>query len=111
MPIQRSIPNQRIISGQVINTSEITFVSNPTYTTEGEALIVTKELEEITINLNNETTDHIIIKALTKTRIVSLFGKIDEEFKELQIDKGASVELYFAFGHWYIVSSDGIKES
>ena len=49
MPIQRSIPNQRIISGQVINTSEITFVSNPTYTTEGEALIVTKELEYVEI--------------------------------------------------------------
>jgi hypothetical protein len=111
MAIQRSIPMSRMISGNVLHTSEICLVSELEYTTNGEALIVTKELEEITINLNNETTDHIIIKALTKTRIVSLFGKIDEEFKELQIDKGASVELYFSFGHWYIVSSDGIKES
>lgn len=111
MAIQRSIPMDRIISGNVLRTSEICLVSEPEYTTNGEALIVTKELEEITINLNNETTDHIIIKALTKTRIISLFGKIDEEFRELQIDKGASVELYFSFGHWYIVSSDGIKES
>ena len=53
MPIQRSIPNQRIIAGQLIDTSEITFVSNPTYTTEGEALIVTKEIENIEVILDS----------------------------------------------------------
>ena len=36
---------------------------------------------------------------------------IDEEFNELNIEKGASVELYYAFGVWYIVSSDGLKQS
>jgi hypothetical protein len=35
---------------------------------------------------------------------------IDEEYGEMNIGKGASVELYFAFGNWYIVASDGIKE-
>ena len=109
MPIQRSIPNQRIISGQVINTSEITFVSNPTYTTEGESLIVTKELEYVEILLDSSSTDHIIIKALTQTKIKPVWGLIDEEYSEINIGKGACVELYFSFGNWYIVSSDGIK--
>ena len=109
MPIQRSIPNQRIISGQVINTSEITFVSNPTYTTEGESLIVTKELEYVEILLDSSSTDHIIIKALTQTKIKPVWGMIDEEYSEINIGKGACVELYFSFGNWYIVSSDGIK--
>jgi hypothetical protein len=109
MPIQRSIPNQRIISGQAVNTSEITFVSNPSYTTEGEALIVTKELESIDILLDSSTTDHVIVKALTKTKIKPVWGLIDEEYSEINIDKGACVELYFSFGNWYIVSSDGIK--
>ena len=109
MPIQRSIPSQRIIAGQVINTSEITFVSNPSYTTEGEALIVTKELENIEILLDSATTDHIIIKSLTQTKIKPVWGMIDEEYSEINIGKGACVELYFSFGNWYIVSSDGIK--
>ena len=109
MALQRSIPNQRIIAGQTINTSEITFVSNPSYTTEGEALIVTKELESNDILLDSSTTDHVIIKALTKTKIKPVWGLIDEEYSEINIGKGACVELYFSFGNWYIVSSDGMK--
>lgn len=109
MGIQRSIPSQRVIAGQIINTSEITFVTNPSYTTEGEALIVTKELEFIEINLDSSTTDHVIVKALTQTKIKPIWGLIDEEYSEINISKGACVELYFSFGNWYVVSSDGIK--
>ena len=109
MPIQRSIPSQRIIAGQVINTSEITFVSNPIYSTEGEALIVTKESKNVEIILDSSTTDHIIVKALTNTKIKPIWGLIDEEYSEINIGKGACVELYFSFGNWYVVSSDGIK--
>ena len=109
MPIQRSIPSQRIIAGEVINTSEITFVSNPTYSTEGEALIVTKESENVEIILDSSTTDHVIVKALTNTKIKPVWGLIDEEYSEINIGKGACVELYFSFGNWYVVSSDGMK--
>lgn len=109
MPIQRSIPSQRIIAGQVINTSEITFISNSSYSTEGEALIVTKELDNIEILLDSSTTDHVIIKSLTQTKIKPIWGLIDEEYSEVNIGKGACVELYFSFGNWYIVSSDGMK--
>jgi hypothetical protein len=38
-----------------------------------------------------------------------VWGLIDEEYSEINIGKGACVELYFSFGNWYIVSSDGIK--
>ena len=109
MPIQRSIPSQRLISGQIIETSEIVFISNPSYTTEGEALIVTKEVENIEILLDSATTDHVIIKALTQTKIKPIWGLIDEEYSEINIGKGACVEMYFSFGNWYVVSSDGIK--
>jgi hypothetical protein len=109
MAIQHSIPSQRIIAGQIINTSEITFVSNSSYSTEGEALIVTKEAELIEIILDSSTTDHVIVKALTNTKIKPIWGLIDEEYSEINIGKGACVELYFSFGNWYVVSSDGIK--
>lgn len=110
MAIQRSIPMQRIVSGKAIDTSEICFVTEKEYTTSGESLILTKTIENITIRLNSYTTDHIIIKSLTNTKIVPILGLIDEEYSEINIGKGASVELYFAFGNWYVVSSDGIKE-
>jgi transcription elongation factor GreB len=30
---------------------------------------------------------------------------------EINIEKGACVELYYAFGSWFVVSSDGLKQS
>ena len=110
MPIQRSIPSERIIGGKLLKSSEIVFVTDKNYTTRGEALIVTKKIENIEILLDSATTDHVIIKALTQTKIKPIWGLIDEEFGEINIGKGASIELYFGFGNWYIVSSDGIKE-
>jgi hypothetical protein len=110
MAIQRSIPMQRIVSGRPIDTSEICFVTDESYTSKGEALIITKTLDMITIRLDSRTTDHIIIKSLTKTKILPINALIDEEYSEMNIGKGASVELYFSFGNWYVVSSDGIKE-
>ena len=110
MPIQRSIPSERIIGGKIFKSSEIVFVTDQNYTTRGEALIVTKKVENIEILLDSATTDHVIIKALTQTKIKPIWGLIDEEFGEINIGKGASIELYFGFGNWYIVSSDGIKE-
>lgn len=110
MAIQRSIPMQRIVGGRPIDTSEICFVTDESYTSKGEALIITKTLDMITIRLDSRTTDHIIIKSLTKTKILPINALIDEEYSEMNIGKGASVELYFSFGNWYVVSSDGTKE-
>ena len=101
---------ERVVGGKPIKSSEITMVTDSEYTSNGECLIITKENESIKIYLDDNTTDHIIIKSLVPTRIKPKKGKIDEEFRELNIEKGASVELYFSFGSWYIVSSDGIKE-
>jgi hypothetical protein len=110
MAVLKSIPMQRVIAGKTITTSEITMVTDSEYTSNGECLIITKENNQITILLDDTTTDHIIIKSLVPTKIRPKSGKIDEEFHEINTDKGASVELYFSFGNWYIVSSDGIKE-
>jgi hypothetical protein len=110
MAIQRSIPTQRIIRGQVVKSHEVVFVTDTEYQTTGEGLIVTKTQDEVTIKLDAMSTDHIIVKSMTKTKIIPILGLIDEEYSEINIGKGASVELYFAFGNWYVVSSDGIKE-
>ena len=101
----------RIISGQVLKTSEVCIVSENEYKTDGESVIVTKIVDECSIFLDHNNTDHVIIKALTNTKIKPIEGLIDEEFNEINIEKGACVELYYAFGSWFIVSSDGMKQS
>jgi hypothetical protein len=111
MGIQKSIPMTRIISGQVLKTSEVCIVSENEYKTDGESVIVTKIVDECSIFLDHNNTDHVIIKALTNTKIKPVEGLIDEEFNEINIEKGACVELYYAFGSWYVVSSDGIKSN
>jgi hypothetical protein len=110
MPIQKSIPMERVISGVVLKTSEICIVSDNHYSTEGESVIITKLVDNCEVIVNHENTDHVIIKALTNTKIRPITGLIDEEFNEINIEKGACVELYYGFGSWYIVSSDGLKQ-
>ena len=77
MPVQKSIPSQRIIGGVLIETSEISFVSEQLYTTNGESLIIVKDVENCQIILDSSKTDHVTIKSLTNTKISPLFGLID----------------------------------
>ena len=110
MAVQRSIQMQRVIAGQVIETSEVCFVTDDNYITDGEYVVITKTNRNITVNLDHTKNDHLIIKSLTNTKIIPIQGKIDEEYSEINLNKGSSIELFFSFGNWYILSSDGIKE-
>jgi len=87
----------------------VKIVTSPNYTTNGEEFIVIKDTPLSTITLNSNTTEHIIIKALTKVTIIPDKGAIDEDWDEVNIDRGACVEFYYIDGNWYIGSSDGIK--
>ena len=84
-------------------------ITDTEYKTNGEILIVVKDIESSNITLDSNTTEHIIIKALTKVFIRPSSGKIDEYYDEIFIDWGACVEFYLLDGNWYIVSSDGLK--
>lgn len=79
------------------------------YITNGEEFIVIKDTPSARITLNSQTTEHIIIKALTNVTIVPDRGSIDADWDEVTIDRGACVEFYYIDGNWYIGSSDGIK--
>jgi hypothetical protein len=84
-------------------------ITESDYRTNGEILLVIKDVESCNIILDSNTTEHIIIKALTKVFIRSSSGKIDEFYDEIFIDWGACVEFYLLENNWYIVSSDGLK--
>ena len=110
MAVFKSIPSQRIINGNMIETSESAVVTNSEYTTNGEYVIVTKGIDFCVLNLNEKTTDHVVVKSLTNT-IVKSNQLIDEEFNEVDLSYGSCVEFKKIGDFWYILSSDGLKNS
>ncbi len=110
MAIFKSTPVTKIINGITIKTSEATLLSNSNYKTNGESAIIVKDLKACQIELDSKTTENITIKALCDVLIVADYS-IDDEYDEIQLNSGASIELRFLRDGWYIMSSDGIKNS
>jgi hypothetical protein len=111
MAIIKSIPSRRIINGLSIDTSEISVVSELDYQTNGESCIIVRGVSESLIMLDSKTTDHIVIKSMTKVTIKPDVGKIDEDYDEVVADQYACIEFRFVGGNWYVLSSDGLKQS
>ena len=111
MAILKTIPSRRIINGQVIDTSEISIVSEREYRTDGESCIVVRNVIDSTVILDSKTTDHVVIKSMTNLTIRPDVGRIDEDYDEIVADKYACIEFRFCAGNWYILSSDGLKNS
>jgi len=84
-------------------------VREKNYRTNGEILLVVKEVDECNLILDSFTTEHIIVKAMTNVIIKPSKNYIDEFYEEIRINKGACVEFYLLENNWYIVSSDGLK--
>jgi hypothetical protein len=63
------------------------------------------------IILDSTTTDHVVVKSMIDLTILPDVGKIDEEYDEIVVDKFACIEFRFIGGNWYILSSDGLKQS
>jgi hypothetical protein len=110
MAIFKSIPSKRIINGNEIETSESAIVTNQNYTTNGEYALIVKGVENCTIILDHKTTDHVVVKSLTNV-LVKSDTLIDEEFNEVELSKGSCVEFMYIGSFWYILSSDGLKNS
>jgi hypothetical protein len=81
----------------------------PEHRTNGEEFILVKDVDYCKILLDQNTTEHIVIKTLTKVLIIPMMGQIDEQYDEILIDKGACVEFFRVDNNWYIISSDGLK--
>ena len=109
MTIYKSTPTIKIINGHKVITSESVLISESEYRTNGEYVIIVKNVESSRIILDSSTTDHVVIKALTKVIIIPDNNKIDEKYDEIEINVGACVEFYHIGGCWYILSSDGLK--
>jgi hypothetical protein len=95
--VRTSLPDQRRTL-----VSELDII-----TTSGESLVITKN--NCKIKLNSQLGDSIIVKVLNGALIIPDFGRIDEEWDEIILEKGACVDFRFVEGNWYILSSDGLK--
>jgi hypothetical protein len=111
MAIIKSIPSRKIINGLIIDSSEISVVSELDYKTNGESCIIVRGVLQSVITLNSITTDHVVIKSMTKVTIKPDVGKIDEDYDQIVADQYACIEFRFVGGNWYILSSDGLKQS
>jgi hypothetical protein len=111
MAIVKTIPSRKIIGGMSIETSEISVVSEREYTTTGESCVVVRGVSESIITLDSKTTDHVVVKSMTRLTIKPDIGKIDEDYDEIVADRYACIEFRFVGGNWYILSSDGLKQS
>jgi hypothetical protein len=111
MSIIKSIPCEKIINGYRVRTSDYCVVSEPEYKTNGEDCIIVKNVLNSTITLNSHTTDHIVIKSMTNVTIKPDIGKIDEDYDEIVTEKYTCIEFRYCAGNWYIISSDGLKNS
>ena len=111
MAIVRTIPSRRIINGMQITTSEISMVSELDYRTNGESCVIVTGIPFAVVVLDSRTTDHVVVKSMTHLTIRPDVGKIDEDYDEIVMDRYACVEFRFVGGTWYILSSDGLKNS
>ena len=111
MAIVKTVPSNRLIHGEIINTSEISVVSELDYRTNGEDCIIVRGIAQSVIILDSRTTDHVVVKSMTNLTIKPDVGKIDEDYDEIVADKYACIEFRFVNGNWYILSSDGLKNS
>jgi hypothetical protein len=113
MPIVKNKPVRKtVFRGERslnLDTFETVIVSDEIYKTNGENLLIIKDVAQTKVKLDSTTTEKIKIKTLTNCTIIPDIGRIDEDWDEIYIGRGACVELQFVNGIWYILSSDGIK--
>jgi hypothetical protein len=110
MAIFKSEPSIKIIRGKEIRTSDLVVTNNTEYQTNGESVVVIRDVEFSKVKLDHTTTDHITVKALTNVLLVA-DNKIDDDYDEIELSRGACVELRYINDKWYIMSSDGLKNS
>jgi hypothetical protein len=107
IPKRKIITRSEQIEPQII--VDYVIVSESNYSSNGEKLIIIKDVEQSTITLNSLKNQKVTIKVLTNAIIKPDLNKIDEEWDELHLDRGACVQFQFVGGSWLILNSDGLK--
>ena len=105
----KTVGNKLYYNNEKDNSFITKIVTEQTYTTTNENLILIKGIDKCELYLDSLKTSHIIIKSLTDVIIKPTSNLIDEFFTEIEMGRGACVELFNLDNNWYIISSDGLK--
>ena len=84
---------------------EVKTVNNDT-----EMILVLYDDTLTNYTLDSISYNRIIIKSFIDVIIKPDVGVIDNEWDEVELNKGASLQLDFIDDVWYITSSDGLKK-
>ena len=103
------IVDREPLEENIANFDSVKVVSED-YTTDTVKYIITKE-NDVTITLDPTQTNRFYIKSMTSTTIKPHVGLIDDEWEEMYLDTQSSVELLWSGESWYVLSSDGLKNS
>jgi|TARA_R110000796_G_scaffold74_13_gene314 hypothetical protein len=103
------IVDRKPLEESIGNFDSVKVVSED-YTTENVKCIITKK-NDVTVTLDPTQSNRFYIKSMTSTTIKPHVGLIDEEWEEMYLDTQSSVELLWSGESWYILSSDGLKNS
>jgi len=100
----------------IFRNNDGVIIREAAYTTREEKVLIVrpyewqKEGDQVKVTLNHNQTKHITIKSMTDC-IVNSRHSFDGEYDEIVLNKFASVELKNLGDVWYILSSDGLKNS
>jgi hypothetical protein len=103
----QTVVEPKIVIETIKDISKV--ITTPTFTTGEETILIVKNIDECYITLNSQKSSRVVVKSLTTVIVKSDVGKIDEDWDELLLEKGACVQFQFVEGNWYITSSDGLK--
>lgn len=92
---------------ETVEDIPITITDN--YTTSNTRYIITTK--DLTITLDDVNLNRFYIKSMANTIVKTKLGKIDGEWEEINMGPQSSIEVISNKSNWYILSSDGLKNS
>ena len=76
MAVFKSTPITKIINGITVEASNVSVVTDASYTTTGEYTIIVRDVPKCVVTLDSKTTEHVVIKAMKqKPKITSNFNQ------------------------------------
>lgn len=94
-------------TSEVVENIPVTISQN--YTTSNVRYIIATE--DLTITLNDINLNRFYIKSMANVTVKTKSGKIDGEWEEISMGPQSSIEVLSDKTNWFILSSDGLKNS
>ncbi len=107
--LKNDVYNKPKLGSTEETTENIPIVITDNYTTSKTRYIIAKN--KLTITLDSKSLKRFYIKSMSEIKIRPIIGKIDEEWEEIIMGPQSSIEVLCEGTQWYILSSDGLKNS